>query len=48
MKGQTKNKKQTNKQKESKTQQQTIIYKTLHRKIKIEHHTQHKMGEGGL
>jgi hypothetical protein len=40
-----KRKKANNKKKQNKTQQQTIIYKGLHRKIKIEHHTQHKMGE---
>lgn len=42
-----KKRKKTNnkKTKQNKTQQQTIIYKGLHRKIKIEHHIQHKMGE---
>jgi len=40
--------KNKNKTQQNRTKQQTIIYKTLHRKIKIEHHTQHKMGKGGL
>ena len=44
-KNKKKQQQQKNKTKQNKTQQQTIIYKGLHRKIKIEHHTQHKMGE---